>query len=36
MKVIQEVVLQEISKLNHTVMSKKQGDQMQFSVKKED
>ena len=36
MKVTQEVVSPEVSKLNHAVMNKKQGDQMQFSVKKED
>ena len=31
MKVIQELVSPEVSKLNHPVMNKKQGDQMQFS-----
>ena len=35
-KVIQEVVSPEVSKLNHAVMNKKQGDQMQFSLEKED
>ena len=30
-KVIQEVVSPEVSKLNHAVTNKKQGDQMQFS-----
>ena len=30
-KVIQEIVSSEVSKLNHAVMNKKQGDQMQFS-----
>ena len=34
MKVIQEVVSPEVSKLNHAVMNKKQGDQMQFSLRK--
>ena len=34
MKVIQEVVSPEISKLNHAVKNKKQGDQMQFSLEK--
>ena len=34
MKVIQVVVSLEVSKLNHTVMNKKQGDQMQFSLEK--
>ena len=34
MKVIQEVVSPEVSKLNHAVMNKKQGDQMQFSLEK--
>ena len=33
-KGIQEVVSPEVSKLNHAVMNKKQGDQMQFSLKK--
>ena len=33
-KVIQEIVSSEASKLNHAVMSKKQGDQMQFSLEK--
>ena len=33
-KVIQEVVSQEVSKLNHAVINKKQGDQMQFSLEK--
>ena len=36
MKVIEEVVLPEVSKLNHVVMNKKQGDQMQFPLEKED
>ena len=36
MKVIEEVVLPEISKLNHVVMNKKQGDQMLFPLEKED
>ena len=31
-EIIQEVVSWEVSKLNHAVMNKKQGDQMQFSV----
>ena len=31
-KVIQEVVLTEVSKLNHALMKKKQGDEMQFSL----
>ena len=35
-KVIQEVVSSEVSMLNHAVMNKKQGDQMQFSLEKED
>ena len=34
-RVIQEVVSPEVSKLADTVMSKKQGDQMQFSPEKE-
>ena len=34
-KVIQEVVSSEASKLNHAVMNNKQGDQMQFSLKKD-
>ena len=29
-KVVQEVASPEVPKLNHTVMNKKQGDQMQF------
>ena len=33
-KVILELVLTEVSKLNHAVMNKKQGDQMQFSLEK--
>ena len=33
-KVFQEVVLPEVSKLNHAIMNKKQGDQMQFSPEK--
>ena len=33
-KVIQEVVSPELSKLNHAVMNKNQGNQMQFSLKK--
>ena len=33
-KINQEVVLPEVSKLNHAVMNKKQGDQMQFSLEK--
>ena len=33
-KVIQDVVSPEVSKLNHAVMNKKQGDQMQFSLYK--
>ena len=32
-KDIQEVVSPEVSKLNDAVMNKKQGDQMQFSLK---
>ena len=38
MKVIQEVVSPEVSKIYHAVMTKKQGDkiQMQFSVEKEE
>ena len=35
-KVIQEVVSPEVSMLNHTVINKKQGDQMQFSLEKKD
>ena len=35
-RVIQEVVSPEVSKLNHVVMNKKQGDQMLFSLEKED
>ena len=34
--VIQEVVSPEVSMLNPAVMNKKQGDQMQFSLEKED
>ena len=34
MKVIEEVISPEVSQLNHTVMNKKQGDQMQFSLEK--
>ena len=34
MKVIQEVVSPEVSKLSHAVLNKKQGDQMQFSLEK--
>ena len=35
MKVIQEVVSLDISKLNHAVkMNKQQGDQMQFSLQR--
>ena len=34
MKVIQEVVSPEVSKLNHAVTNKKQGGQMQFSLEK--
>ena len=33
-KINQEVVLPEVSNLNHAVMNKKQGDQMQFSLGK--
>ena len=33
-KVILEVVSPEVSKLNHAVLNKKQGDQMQFSPEK--
>ena len=33
-KVIQEVVLAEVSQVNHSVMNKKR-DQMQFSLKKD-
>ena len=33
-KINQEVVLPEVSKLNHAVMNKKQGDKMQFSLEK--
>ena len=33
-KVIQEVVLQELSKLNHAVLNKKQGHQIQLSPAK--
>ena len=33
-KINQEVVLPEVSKLNHAVMNKKQGDQMQFPLEK--
>ena len=36
MKVIEEVVSSEVSKLNHVVMSKKQRDQMRFPLEKED
>ena len=32
--VIQGVVSTEVSKFNHAVMNKKQGDQMQFSLEK--
>ena len=35
-KVIQEVVSPEVSMLNHAVINKKQGDQMQFSLEKKD
>ena len=35
-KVIQEVVSSEVSMLNHAVMNKKQGDQMQFPLEEED
>ena len=31
---MQEVVSPEVSKLNHAVMNKKQGDQMQFSLER--
>ena len=34
MKAIQEVVSPELFKLNRVVMSKKQGDQMQFPLEK--
>ena len=34
MKVTQEVFSLEVSKLNHAVINKKQGDQMQFSLEK--
>ena len=34
--VIQEVVSPEVSMFNPAVMNKKQGDQMQFSLEKED
>ena len=34
--VIQEVVSPEVSMLNPAVLNKKQGDQMQFSLEKED
>ena len=34
MKVIEEVVSPEVSKLNHVVMSKKQRDQMRFPLEK--
>ena len=34
MKVIEEVISPEVSQLNHTVMNKKQRDQMQFSLEK--
>ena len=34
MKVIQELVLPELFKLNHAVMNKKQGDQIHFSLEK--
>ena len=34
MKVIQEVVSPEVSKLNHPAVNKKQGNQMQFSQRK--
>ena len=33
-KVVQEVVSPEVSKLNHALVNKKQGDQMQFSLEK--
>ena len=33
-KFIQEVVSPEVSKMNHTVINKKQGHQMQFFVEK--
>ena len=33
-KVNQEAVSSEVSKFNHAVINKKQGDQMQFSIKK--
>ena len=36
MKVIQEVVSPEVSKLNRVVMNKNQGDQTKFSLEKED
>ena len=32
--VIQGIVSTEVSKLNHAVMNKKQGDQIQFSLEK--
>ena len=34
MKVIKEVVSPEVSKLNHAVMDKRQGGEMQFSLRK--
>ena len=34
MKVIKEVVSPEVSKLNHAVMNKRQGYEMQFSLRK--
>ena len=33
-RIIQKVVSPEVSKLNHAVMNKKEGDQMQFSLEK--
>ena len=34
MKVIKEVVSPEVSELNHAVMNKRQGDEMQFFLRK--